>query len=214
MLMRTRNLGVVGTRGAGVIAHTMGPYYPRVDDEDILRPANRRRQARLSTNGQPVLITGDSIVSDEENKTRATTGVKFSAFKQVGPQDGNPMEVVGLRDGENVRAVLTTDWLRPTPAHLPQRQRSVHICRAGHYRADQPVKSQPIPVRQDARARRHDRCGAARHLCRRHVLVLQPESSMQLFVVSRRIRRMDTGGSPATILTVWPRARPHSGRSC
>ena len=26
MLMRTRNLGVVGTRGAGVIAHTMGPY--------------------------------------------------------------------------------------------------------------------------------------------------------------------------------------------
>ena len=26
MLMRTRNLGIVGTRGAGVIAHTMGPY--------------------------------------------------------------------------------------------------------------------------------------------------------------------------------------------
>ena len=26
MLHRTRNLGVVGTRGAGVIAHTMGPY--------------------------------------------------------------------------------------------------------------------------------------------------------------------------------------------
>ena len=26
MLMRTRNLGVVGTRGAGVIAHTTGPY--------------------------------------------------------------------------------------------------------------------------------------------------------------------------------------------
>ena len=43
-------------------------------------------------------------MSDEENKTRATTGVKFSAFKQVGPQEGNPVEVVGLRDGENVRA--------------------------------------------------------------------------------------------------------------
>ena len=26
MLMRTRNLGIVDTRGAGVIAHTMGPY--------------------------------------------------------------------------------------------------------------------------------------------------------------------------------------------
>ena len=26
MLMRTRNLGIVGTRGAGVIAHTLGPY--------------------------------------------------------------------------------------------------------------------------------------------------------------------------------------------
>lgn len=33
MLMRTRNLGVVGTRGAGVIAHTMGPYYPREEAE-------------------------------------------------------------------------------------------------------------------------------------------------------------------------------------
>ena len=26
MLHRTRNLGVVGTRGAGLIAHTKGPY--------------------------------------------------------------------------------------------------------------------------------------------------------------------------------------------
>ncbi len=33
MLHRTRNLGVVGTRGAGVIAHTMGPYYPREEAE-------------------------------------------------------------------------------------------------------------------------------------------------------------------------------------
>ena len=54
-------------------------------------------------------------MSDEENKTRATTGVKFSAFQQVGPQDGNPMEVVGLRDGENVRAVLTTDMVETNP---------------------------------------------------------------------------------------------------
>ena len=54
-------------------------------------------------------------MSDEENKTRATTGVKFSAFKQVGPQDGNPVEVVGLRDGENVRAPLTTDLIETNP---------------------------------------------------------------------------------------------------
>ena len=26
MLMRTRNLGVIGTRGAGVVAWTKGPY--------------------------------------------------------------------------------------------------------------------------------------------------------------------------------------------
>ena len=26
MLHRTRNLGVIGTRGAGVIAHTVGPF--------------------------------------------------------------------------------------------------------------------------------------------------------------------------------------------
>ena len=45
MLHRTRNLGVVGTRGAGVIAHTMGPYYPRVD-EDIF--------ALLTETGQPM----------------------------------------------------------------------------------------------------------------------------------------------------------------
>ena len=46
MLHRTRNLGVVGTRGAGVIAHTMGPYYPRVDDEDIF--------ALLTEDGTPI----------------------------------------------------------------------------------------------------------------------------------------------------------------
>ncbi|BAQ84700.1 hypothetical protein [uncultured Mediterranean phage uvMED] len=46
MLMRTRNLGVVGTRGAGVIAHTMGPYYPRVDDVDIF--------ALLTEDGTPM----------------------------------------------------------------------------------------------------------------------------------------------------------------
>ena len=54
-------------------------------------------------------------MSDEDNKTRATTGVKFSAFKQVGPQEGNPVEVVGLRDGENVRASLTTDLVETNP---------------------------------------------------------------------------------------------------
>ena len=46
MLMRTRNLGVVGTRGAGVIAHTMGPYYPRFEDEDIF--------ALLTEDGEPM----------------------------------------------------------------------------------------------------------------------------------------------------------------
>ena len=46
MLMRTRNLGIVGTRGAGVIAHTMGPYYPRVDDVDIF--------ALLTEDGTPM----------------------------------------------------------------------------------------------------------------------------------------------------------------
>lgn len=47
MLMRTRNLGVVGTRGAGVIAHTMGPYYPRVGDTDIF--------AILTESGKPMM---------------------------------------------------------------------------------------------------------------------------------------------------------------
>ena len=47
MLMRTRNLGVVGTRGAGVIAHTMGPYYPRVDEEEDIF-------ALLTEDGQPM----------------------------------------------------------------------------------------------------------------------------------------------------------------
>ena len=46
MLMRTRNLGVVGTRGAGVIAHTMGPYYPRFEDTDIF--------ALLTEDGKPI----------------------------------------------------------------------------------------------------------------------------------------------------------------
>ena len=36
MLMRAHNLGVVGTRGAGVYAHTMGPYYPRETDVFML----------------------------------------------------------------------------------------------------------------------------------------------------------------------------------
>ena len=61
-------------------------------------------------------------MSDEENKTRATTGVKFSAFQQVSPQDGNPMEVVGLRDGENVRATLTTDLVETNPTEFRDRK--------------------------------------------------------------------------------------------
>lgn len=33
MLHRTRNLGVIGTRGAGVIAHTVGPF---ISDSEII----------------------------------------------------------------------------------------------------------------------------------------------------------------------------------
>ena len=57
-------------------------------------------------------------MSDEENKTRATTGVKFSAFNQVEPEEGNPIEVVGLRDGDNVRATLTTDLVETNPGQF------------------------------------------------------------------------------------------------
>jgi hypothetical protein len=53
-------------------------------------------------------------MSDEKD-TRAASGVKFSQFKQVGPQEGNPVQVVGLRDGENVRASLTTDLVETNP---------------------------------------------------------------------------------------------------
>jgi microcystin-dependent protein len=53
-------------------------------------------------------------MSDEKD-TRAASGVKFSQFRQVGPQEGNPVEVVGLRDGENVRASLTTDLVETNP---------------------------------------------------------------------------------------------------
>ena len=53
-------------------------------------------------------------MSDDKN-TRAASGVKFSQFQKVGPQEGNPIEVVGLRDGENVRADLTTDLVNTNP---------------------------------------------------------------------------------------------------
>ena len=52
----------------------------------------------------------------EDDKTRAAAqGIKFSEFKQVTNQEGNPVQVVGLRDGENVRAVLTTDLVATEP---------------------------------------------------------------------------------------------------
>ena len=51
----------------------------------------------------------------DEKTTRAASGVKFSQFKQVGPQEGNPVQVVGLRDGDNVRASLTTDLVETNP---------------------------------------------------------------------------------------------------
>ena len=47
MLHRTRNLGVVGTRGAGVIAHTKGAHYSLPSEEqDIF--------AILTESGQPM----------------------------------------------------------------------------------------------------------------------------------------------------------------
>lgn len=55
MLMRTRNLGVVGTRGAGVIAHTMGPYYPR-DDEDIFALLTETGEPMTNQTGSQYLI--------------------------------------------------------------------------------------------------------------------------------------------------------------
>ena len=52
----------------------------------------------------------------KDDKTRAAAqGIKFSEFKQVTNQEGNPVQVVGLRDGENVRAVLTTDLVATEP---------------------------------------------------------------------------------------------------
>ena len=45
LMLGTRNLGVVGTRGAGVIAYDE-TYYPRVDEVDIF--------ALLTEDGQPM----------------------------------------------------------------------------------------------------------------------------------------------------------------
>ena len=55
MLMRTRNLGVVGTRGAGVIAHTMGPYYPR-EDVDLFTLLTEPGEPMLNEAGTQNLV--------------------------------------------------------------------------------------------------------------------------------------------------------------
>ena len=45
-----------------------------------------------------------------DDKTRdAVQGVKFSQFKKVGPSASKKLQVVGLRESDNVRADLTTD---------------------------------------------------------------------------------------------------------
>jgi hypothetical protein len=54
-------------------------------------------------------------MSDDQDKTRAAAGVKFSSFTEVQPEEGNPIEVVGLRDGDNIRATLTTDLVETNP---------------------------------------------------------------------------------------------------
>ena len=92
MLMRTRNLGVVGTRGAGEYAHTMGPYYPREDEEDIYALLTEVRPADGSTRQlAQVPTTGDSIVSDEENKTKGDHGsVSSPPLSGSARMEGNP----------------------------------------------------------------------------------------------------------------------------
>ena len=54
-------------------------------------------------------------MSEDQDKTRAAAGVKFSSFTEVQPEEGNPIEVVGLRDGDNIRATLTTDLIETNP---------------------------------------------------------------------------------------------------
>ena len=53
--------------------------------------------------------------SNEDDKTRSIPGVKFSGFTKVEPDPENKIEVVGLRDGDNVRADLTTDLVSVNP---------------------------------------------------------------------------------------------------
>ena len=59
MLMRTRNLGVVGTRGAGVIAWTKGAY-------NKLRNAMQRIKILISQDGD-ILVTEDGITLSPEH---------------------------------------------------------------------------------------------------------------------------------------------------
>ena len=58
MLHRTRNLGVVGTRGAGVIAHTKGPYYSASSpvEEDIFAVLTEAGQPMKNEVGNYIII--------------------------------------------------------------------------------------------------------------------------------------------------------------
>ena len=52
-----------------------------------------------------------------DDKTRAAPqGVKFSQFKEVGPDPANKLQVVGLKSDENVRADLTTELVSTNSA--------------------------------------------------------------------------------------------------
>ena len=53
----------------------------------------------------------------EEDKTRAAAqGIKFSDFEEIQPDATKELEMVGLREGKNVRAKLTTDLVATNTA--------------------------------------------------------------------------------------------------
>lgn len=59
---------------------------------------------------------GAGVTSDDVMVTEGGEGgVKFSGFTEIEPDAEQKMEVVGLRDGENVRAELTTDLVSVNP---------------------------------------------------------------------------------------------------
>ena len=51
--------------------------------------------------------------NDTEMKARAAAqGIKFSEFEEIQPDATKELQMVGLREGKNVRAKLTTDLVQ------------------------------------------------------------------------------------------------------